>query len=229
MRQLHLQQGDTSNSDNSESSEDEAERPSKFTRHKKSKSKPKKSGRVRTTEEVIMHDVEWPHFHVYRGAALDPAVYDDMRVDEFVYGYLQDALELPNGSKKRHMLQHLADLMGDSLEYGWESARNSHGIVLQKMEVGKLSWKSPDAVARTRCKYSRLRPAAVTPRTAKGGKQDAIKGPLFCVPFQNGQCDHTGDHSSSRGYVKHICAFCCQQGFAYRHEESRCRKKAGEQ
>ncbi len=236
MRELNLLQhgrdSGESNSSSDESSEDEDKSHRKSARHRKKKGKPQRSGRVRTTEEVIMHDVEWPHFHVYRGAALQPAVYDDIHVDEFVYGYLQDALELRDGSKKRHMLQHLADLMGDSLEYGWESARNSHGIVLQKMEVGKLSWRSARDVARTRAKFSRLRPAATTPTTSghgKGGKQESFKGPLFCVPFQDGQCKHHGDHSSNHGHVTHICAFCCKQGFAYRHPEAECRKKVGHQ
>lgn len=220
-RMIELNLEDT---DSEDSEEDSPSTESKATFSKKGK--PKKSGRVRTTEEVVVQNVAWPHFHVYRGAARDPAAFDDLQVDEFVFGYLQDVLETSTGSRRENMIKHLADLMGDSLEYGWQSARNSHGIILQKMETGRLSWKSMETLTAIRGKYSRLKAADSQPNTTK--KDSGFKGPLFCIPFQEGRCKQTDDHVTSRGRVMHICAHCCKHGFAYRHPESECRKKSSQ-
>lgn len=143
-----------------------------------------------------------------------------------MFGYLQDALDTPAGRKREAMLRHLCDLMGDSPEYSWASARNSHGVFLQKMETGKLSWKRPEQLATTRVKYSRLQPVIGSAKTGTNSTS-STKGPLFCIPFQDGRCKHSDrEHDSSRGRVHHICTFCCKQGSVYKHPEADCRRKA---
>jgi len=56
MSSLHLIQDSDSDSD------------SEVTCKKDTKKKGKKSGRARTADDLILKDVDWPHFYVYRGA-----------------------------------------------------------------------------------------------------------------------------------------------------------------
>ena len=46
----------------------------------------RKSGRTRTTEDLIVRYVHWPHFRIYKGPSRKPAAYDDLSMPEFVAG-----------------------------------------------------------------------------------------------------------------------------------------------
>lgn len=183
-----------------------------------------KSGRKRTAVDQVRVPVEWPHFNTFRGPGRDAPHYDDLTVSEFVQGYmtimLDNNVKIPKAM--RSQMQHLQNLMLDSTDYGWESARNAHGIVLQHMEAGKLTWSDADAVAEVRRTYcQRFRNAS------QRASKTFTRGLAFCAKFQDGRCTHEKEHDSPRGPVKHICAFCYRHyNASYPHPESECRNKA---
>ena len=43
-----------------------------------------KSGRIKTASDFIKIEVEWLHYHVYRGADRKPAAYDELTAEEFI-------------------------------------------------------------------------------------------------------------------------------------------------
>ena len=105
-----------------------------------------KSGRVKTASDFIKIEVEWPHYHVYRGGGgRKPAAYDELTVEEFVHGYLATVLEGKlSSSVQQLMLQHLRYLMWDAAEFSFDAARSCHSIVLQHLEQRRLTWADQD-------------------------------------------------------------------------------------
>ena len=185
-----------------------------------------KSGRVKTAADFIKVEMEWPHFHVFRGASRKPAKYDEINLAEFVYGYLSIVLESEQSPAiGRRMLQHLRGLMMDTSEYSFEAARNCHAIVMQQLEQTRITWDDADKMVELRKTYAQRGHAAEATATANSGREHT-RGALFCLKFQEGRCTFHDDHQTSRGMVKHVCAFCLRQyGATYRHTEQDCRKR----
>ena len=66
----------------------------------------RKSGRTRTTEDLIVRYVHWPHFGIYKGPSRKPAAYDDLSMPEFVAGYVNCLLRHnTDDNNKDHMLR----------------------------------------------------------------------------------------------------------------------------
>ena len=188
--------------------------------------KPQKSGRKPTAANRVKVPVEWPHYHTYRGPGKDMAAYDDLTVTELVHGFVTTLLAgRPDAGNQAIPLRHLQHLMLDAADFGWEAARHAHGVVLQEMEAGRLTWNDEDAIGDIRSLYCQ-RFARFAP-TVDTGAPTVTKGPLYCVSFQEGKCSHSTDHNTARGPVRHICAYCLRvQGCALKHSESACHRKA---
>ena len=184
-----------------------------------------KSGRIKTASDFIKIEVEWSHYHVYRGSTRKPAAYDDLTAVEFVYGYLATVLEgNHSAATKDQMLHHLKGLMMDAAEFSFDGARNCHGIVLQHIEQGRLTWADRDKLSELRRNYAQRRPE----EDFAGGNKSRGRTPLFCLKYQEEKCSYTGDHQTTRGFVKHACAYCLRlTGNSYRHSEQQCRRKQG--
>lgn len=211
--------------DSGSDSEPEA-RPSSSRRKKG-----KKSGRARTAEDIVLRDIDWPHYHVYRGSNRNAARYEDLNVQEFTFGYLSCMRAASTTEDTRSiMLQHLQGLMQDATDYPWEGVRNAHGIILAQMEMGRLEWENREKILELRRTYAQRAdvPATTGSKRQPPTRPSYTEGPVFCLAFQDGQCSHTGDHDTSRGNVKHICAYCLKAtGHAYPHPEKKCRRKTG--
>lgn len=208
---LHLLTGESSESDNDESSQ-----------HHKS-SKGKKSGKVRTVSDMVLKHIDWPHFYVYRGPDRQAAKYVDLSVQEFVFGFMC-IIRKTKSPDKELMLNHLQELMEDAVTYGWESVRNYHSIILQHMEMKRIGWRDTEAIQKLRRTYAMQTPMDKFKMDSTARRQ--TKGPMFCLSFQSNKCNESTDHASSRGFVKHICAYCLKQvGQEYNHSETDCRRK----
>ena len=194
---------------------------------KVSKTKRAKSGRKRTAADLVKVAVEWPHYHTYRGPGKDMAAYDDLTVTEFVHGFVTTLLASHADARdKNTQLRHLQHLMLDATDYGWEAARHAHGVILQEMEAGRITWADEDNIQELRHLYCQ-RFVRSNPSAPSHAAPNMTKGPLFCLSFQNDKCPFDGDHNTTRGRVRHICAYCLRvQGAAFKHSEAACRRKA---
>ena len=179
--------------------------------------KPKKSGRVRTADDVILHEVDWPHYYVYRGLTRRPARFEELSIAEFVFGYLTSLLEgRSDANTCLLMLEHLTELMKDAIDIPWERIRNFHGIVLHHQEMARLSWENTTEIRRLRDRYVRSMHAL----------HHSSQTITYCPAFQKRECPHTGGHDTPRGLVRHICAFCHNQRKGdYNHPEIDCKRK----
>ena len=80
MTDLNLLHDDTSGHETS----DDEDKKNKATK----RGKDKKLGHARTVDDIIVSEIDWPHYHVYRGNERRPAKYAEVTVQEFVFGYL---------------------------------------------------------------------------------------------------------------------------------------------
>ena len=199
LRDLQLLSGDYS--------DDEETTPSKGRR---------KSGRVRTTNDFIQKEIEWPHFYVYRGPSRAPAKFDELSIQEFVMGYTR-IMQKCDANTCTLMTNHLHELMSDAAEYSWPCVRNFHGILLQQFELGRMSWQDEADIQILRRKYAQK----------QASTSIVSKGALFCLAYQEGKCSYSDEHRMSRGLVKHFCAYCYKTtGSQFKHAEQECRHKS---
>ena len=82
------------------------------------------SGKLRTTDNVVVKTLTWPHEVLYMPSA-QPIVYESISTMAFVDGYITVmAKELPRISAI--MLMHLQELIEDGGRYGWPAVRVYH-------------------------------------------------------------------------------------------------------
>jgi len=178
------------------------------------------SGRDRAVCKGKVLDMAWPHECLRRKQGKQLA-YDELNIFEFIIGYTT-IMEQQVPKLRKAMASHLQALCRDAGKFGWEATRDFHGIVLQEMELGHLTWLDQDEMNHLRADEL----WHVKPKEQKSsGKADK-----FCYAFQLGKCRHPGDHIGDKGLMyKHICGFCAKSGNAFRHTELECTKKLKEQ
>ena len=184
----------------------------------------KKSGRAKTLNDVVVRDIDWPHYHVYRGPHRAPATYEDLTIQEFVYGFMCQLIDAKTDSKIReNQLQYLRDIMREATDHPWPNVRNLHGIVLSHMEMDRVAWTDDDAIRNLRETYITRAPTSQTPQV-----DNRRTNKRYCLMFQDGRCKQlTPEHSSPRGSVNHFCAFCYRvTGNSYQHAEMDCNRKS---
>jgi hypothetical protein len=140
------------------------------------------------------------------------------------------------------MYSHLEILAEDMASFGYEDVRRFHGIWLQEVEMGRVSWtdiNTRDSLRRkhiwnpaiTQARATRAPPAYQVPRsTGPAYQAPRSTGPAMPVPtkanicalFNKGECTSPTDHAGA----DHICSYCAR---ALRrrclHPEAECLKK----
>ena len=225
MADLNLLHHDTSDNASSEEGDSSDQKPRRA-------GKGKKSGRARTANDIVVTEIDWPHYHVYRGPDRRPAKYSELTVDEFVLGYLI-SMQSEGPATQLHMQRHLLELMRDTGDYTWESVKNFHAVLLNQFEMKRIKWTDVEAIQELRRTYAHRstpshtsKPSAKSDRSDTLAKSTTVRGPVYCLQFQSGECKSQGDHASSRGTVKHICSFCLKEtGCMFAHAELDCRRK----
>ena len=173
----------------------------------------KKSGRVRTAADVVENnDIPWPHYSVYKGEEYEAAVFDELTVAEFVYGYL-DAMDDPDIDKatKALMAKHLRELMEDASTYPWVNVRNYHGVMLGEMERDRLTWTNMERIQRLRYRYAQK-------HSVPESSSNSIDDVKPCPAYQTGTCNEATDHDG----LRHVCASCFKKKKLHQHGEHEC-------
>ena len=182
------------------------------------KSQPRRSGRVRTADERIVKEVDWPHYFVWSHKNGDrfPATYNDLSVEQFVQGFIACVKQEDDPGVRNHMLTYLGTLMRDAVEVPWHSCRAFNAIVLHEMESGVLHWGDKAGIAELRHNY--------IDRTPKQPAKSVHTTP--CPAYNYGNCKEESDHSGSQALLRHICSYCARsQGAAFHHPAVDCKKK----
>ena len=85
--------------------------------------KGKKSGRAKTLNDVVVRDIDWPGYHVYRGPHRAPATYEDLTIQEFVYGFMCQLIDAKAGYYERGHRPPMAECT----KFAWNSSI-THGF-----------------------------------------------------------------------------------------------------
>ncbi len=173
------------------------------------------SGRDKTAMDVVTLDIPWPHYYV-TSANQRPAHYDELSVEEFVYGYMCVHNQEKDTAIQSAMRKHLCEIMLDSRQYGWEKARSFHALILAQMEQGRLNWLDSAGIQYERQRRGYL-PSPPRP------KQPFFKAKVeICIPYQAGNCPHDTHH----GGLKHVCSYCYKAiGCTFKHPKVSCKRK----
>jgi hypothetical protein len=203
--------------------------------------KGKRSGRTRTVHDIVVKELEWPHYHVQRTSAEKTLMYDDMSLPEFVAGTIKAILATETVSPLAEIqFTHLADLMTDSEDFAWPVLRQYNALVLQDLEVGRYTWYDQDIFQKKKLKHVSRSQAVAGSRRPQSSTQNTQNRPrqlydlqnkhvsinLICKAYNTGTCNDVSPHSSPEGMVRHCCANCHKtiQRF-FGHPEINCRRK----
>ena len=186
----------------------------------------KKSGSVMTATDKVRKAVDWPHMYVHRMAAgtRKGVTFAELRVEEFVFGFLKMLVAPKNKFDMPHMVEMLTYIMQDTMEFSWQSARRFYEQVGRNIEMGMLEWTDEPAIERLRMQYARTVFPAVK-ETKDYNKTPLVQAPpntKCCVPYQQRSCEQERDHHP----FVHACAYCHRtKTVICRHPESDCYRK----
>ena len=153
------------------------------------------------------------------GTTKNRLTYDALSMSQWVSGFAQIIRDESNQKTRDNMLDYLADLMEDSHDFGWSSAKGSHAVLLCKME-NKINWSETQKIDRVRQVHAQ--------RSSHNyhAKSKASKNPITCKFFQKGSCHQKTDHEINGQMYLHVCQNCFQQGKSHPHPAKDCRTRS---
>ena len=180
---------------------------------------PKKSGAVSKGTDIIKKYIDWPHFHIKKGPNKTSPEIKDITSEEFTLGFLRMLEDPESKFDSKRMLVILRDIMEDTVDFGWASARSFYAELGLQVEKRQLSWSDEQKIMALRFTHYRT----VTPNSLAGQqKNNNTQRGRACAAFQKGSCDQVGDH----GPFKHICEYCLRtRNMTFPHPETECRTK----
>ena len=89
------------------------------------------------------------------------------------------------------MLEYLTDIIADSQDLGWPSAKGAHAVLLCKMEQDKIQWHETTKIDRVRRVHAQ--------KVGRNSNYYQIKQtkPVPCKYYQKGTCGQTKDHKNN--------------------------------
>ena len=106
--------------------------------------RPLKSGLIGTGVTMVLKNISWPHEVVYSSDGKH-ATYLELSVLAFVQRCLV-VMSAQDTKTRDNMAHHLVDMMSDCDLYGWETVREFHGVLINQMEQGHLSWAESEQI-----------------------------------------------------------------------------------
>ena len=88
--------------------------------------------------------------HFLGGPSKQRVTYDQLSMTQFVQAFICNVLDAPSHEVREKMLWYLNELMEDSTDFSWASAKECHAILLCEMERGTLDWHNTNRIERIR-------------------------------------------------------------------------------
>ena len=189
----------------------------------------KKSGSIMVASDLVQDRIDWPHMHVKRvsNGRKKNVEYADLKVEEFVYGFILMARAPRNKMNFNTMIDILVMLMQDTIDFSWRNALNFYEMLGQDVENGDIEWDDTAAVTFMRMTYSRTvfpekKEGKDNKEANKAQTKTAPAGMRCCAPFQTKSCENNRDHHP----FTHACSYCHRNSaIIARHAEEDCFKK----
>ena len=192
----------------------------------KNRANGKKSGAHMTAADHIENRMDWPHFYVHRmsGGRRKGLTFSELRVEEFVFGFLAMLKAKKGKWVQQDMLDLLQNMMQDTMEFSWGNAVSFFETMETDMEKGTLKWVDLERIRELRMTYART----VFPQKKevkegfRGAPQPATAGMKCCMAFQKHACEMDRDHHP----FTHGCHYCFRtKTLLCRHPEEECIRK----
>ena len=133
---------------------------------------------------TVKHKVPWPQNHILAGASKSRKTYDSLSTFQWVSGFCAIIRDESNVETKNSMLEYLSELMDNTQDFGWTSAKGAHAVLLCRMEEGKVNWAMTEKKDRIR----RAHAQKVVNHPSKKSNSELPGVP--CKFFQNQKCPH---------------------------------------
>ena len=195
----------------------------------KARAQGRKSGTLLLASDLVERKIDWPHLYVRRMVASRrrSVPFADLRVEEFVYGFLC-MLEAPNCTLDcPTMLRMLKEMMQDTMDFSWPNVRGFYEIVGLEVEQDTMGWEDEDKVHKYRMAYARtiFPDKKEEKEKEKTTSKGAPPGTKICTAYQTHVCEMSRDHAPHT----HACAHCFKTAnILHRHAEVDCFKKIAE-
>ena len=113
--------------------------------------------------------------------------------------------------------------MEDSYDFGWQSAKAVHAVLLCKIEENKISWNKTT-------KIDRIRRVHAQRMVTTGHKKSTSKDkPVLCRYYQKGTCGQKNDHENNGQLYLHVCSVCFSFGKSHTHPQKECKRSKNDQ
>ena len=163
-------------------------------------------------------EVPWPQNFILSGTTKSRTTYDSLTMSQWVSGFSHIIREETDPQTKNFMLDYLSDIMDDSQDFGWPSAKGAHAVLLCQMEQDKIQWHETSKIDRVR----RAHAQKISQNPHQNQKRS--NKPMPCKYYQKGTCGQSNDHEHNGQMYLHACSTCYSSGKTYPHPSRECRR-----
>ena len=167
-------------------------------------------------------EVPWPQNHILSGTSKSRVSYDNLSMAQWIAGFCTIIKEESNVQTKNNMLSYVSDLMEDCHDFGWQSAKGAHAVVLCHMEENRVNWEETNKLDRLR----RVHAQRNQNHSLSVGKKFKSKDKgIPCRFYQKGTCGQKTEHENGGQLYLHVCEHCFAKGRSHPHSGKDCRQK----
>ena len=97
----------------------------------------------------VKHQTPRPQNFILGGPSKSRVSCDSLSIFQWISGFCNIVKEESDLKTKNQMLEYICDLMDDAQDFGWNSGKASHAVLLCCMEEGKVTWQETTKIDRT--------------------------------------------------------------------------------
>ena len=146
--------------------------------------------------------VQWPQDLAFVGSMRKRPTYDQLTICQWLLGFMRIRQEEQDPVIKENMSDYVTELLQDACDYGWESAKGAHSVLLHRMQDGVLTWHNVKEIQKIRKRY------AHTVANATSVDKNKVLKIVPCLKYNKGQCSRSNDHEWQNMLLKHMCTHC---------------------
>ena len=159
----------------------------------------KKSGRYNTTDMPVGRpDVRWPNEGFVASSNTRKPAYDDMNLQQWAVGQLNNALQIEDNTLLRHVLTQVTLALRDSVALAWPAVRAAWAVSMTEVEERRLQWHDTMQWALNHVSSSQI--AVMYSQNVTSMVQKS----RICKFYNEGSCSNEGNH----GIYRHVCSLC---------------------
>ena len=146
--------------------------------------------------------VQWPQDLAFVGSMRKRPTYDQLTICQCLLGFMCIRQEEQDPVVKENMADYVTELLQDACDYGWESAKGAHSVLLHRMQDGVVTWHNVKEIHKIRKRY------AHTVANSTSNDKNKVLKIVPCLKYNKGQCSRSSDHEWQNMLLKHMCTHC---------------------